>query len=597
MSSIENEKQGISGLSTGGQAEYKAPEWAKHVIWYQIFPERFRNGDPHNDPVPNRVGGPEGWEISPWTGDWYKRSSWEKSMGKTFRSGVFHRRYGGDIQGILDKLDYLQDLGVGALYLNPIFDAVSLHKYDTSFYHHVDRFFGPDPEGDIEIIEQEDPADPTTWQWTSADKLFLKLIEEVHNRGMKIIIDGVFNHTGTDFWAFKDVRKNQRKSPFKDWYAIKSFNDPETSRSEFDYSGWWGFKGLPEFKQTDQTLVKPVRDHIYEITRRWMDPYNSGDSSDGVDGWRLDVPEEVGKEFWKEWSTLVRKINPEAYLVGEIWTTKSKEWVKGDLFTAVMNYPFMDSVQEFMINQSITAEDFLDRLQAIKQKLPEDAEYVLQNLMDSHDTPRLASMVVNPGRPFDEKGKPADGFDVRKPDKNHRRIQKLVALFQYTYVGTPMIYYGTETGMWGATDPDDRKPMLWEEFDYQPETHHPLGKIRPHDENRYDQKIFQWYKKLGEIRTRYRVFRTGEFRQLTVDSDKKVFAFARSLTPRNFAIVALNRSVRSQKITVPLSDFFKPEKHLQNLITKTRINVTSRDINITLPPLSAAILVPEENED
>mgnify|MGYP002761050365 CR=1 FL=1 len=127
------------------EAGYQAPEWARHIIWYQIFPERFCNGDTSNDPTRERVGGPEGWSISPWTGDWYEQSDWEQELGSNFRQGVFKRRYGGDLQGIIDKLDYLQELGVNGLYLNPVFDAVSLHKYDTSHYHHVDRFFGPDP--------------------------------------------------------------------------------------------------------------------------------------------------------------------------------------------------------------------------------------------------------------------------------------------------------------------------------------------------------------------------------------------------------------------------------------------------------------------
>ena len=577
------------------------PAWAKHVVWYQLFPERFRNGDPQNDPVRERVGGPEGWEISPWTGDWYKRAPWERSMGKTFRSGVFHRRYGGDIQGIIDKLDYIQDLGVGAIYLNPIFDAVSLHKYDASCYHHVDRFFGPDPEGDMEIIKSENPNDPSSWQWTSADKLFLRLIQEVHKRGMKIIIDGVFNHTGTDFWAFQDVREQQQESSYKDWYAIKAFNDPQTSISEFEYSGWWGFKGLPEFKERDDTLVKPVRDHIFAVTQRWMDPNNDGDPSDGVDGWRLDVPEEVGEGFWEEWCSMARRINPQAYLVGEIWTKESVKWIGPRLFSAAMNYPFMDAVQEYMINESISTQEFIEELEQFRKDLPSGADKAIQNLVESHDTPRIASMVVNPGRPFDEKGKPSEGFKVRKPTPDERRLQKLIALFQFTYVGSPMLYYGTEAGMWGATDPDDRKPMLWKEYDYEPEAHHPLGKARPADENNFDPKLFNWYRKLAQIRNAHRIFQIGEFNTLLVKPEEKVFAFARATSRYEFGVVAINRSVRSRKINVPLKEYvLEKGTHLENLLTGTRTDVNDEIALITLPPLSAAILIPEsiiKNED
>lgn len=575
---------------------YKAPEWSKHVIWYQIFPERFRNGDPSNDPVRERVGGPEGWEISPWTGDWYKRANWEKSLGNNFRDGVFKRRYGGDLQGILDKLDYLQELGIGALYLNPIFDAVSLHKYDTSYYHHVDRFFGPDPQGDAEIMKEEDPNDPSTWQWTSADKLFLKLIREVHKRGMKIIIDGVFNHTGTDFWAFRDLKEKQEASKYIDWYAVNSFSDSSNGKEGFDYDGWWGIQSLPELKEVNGTLVKPVREHLFAITKRWMDPNGDGDTSDGVDGWRLDVPEEIGRGFWKEWCGYVRKINPDAYTVGEIWSDNGKEWVNEELFTATMNYPFTEAVQNYMIDEATTPSDFLNHLHHLRQGFPKGAEFALQNLMESHDTPRLASMIVNPGREFDTQTKPEEGFDVRKPTPEERRIQKLIALFQYTYIGAPMLYYGSEAGMWGADDPDDRKPMLWQEFDYEPEKEHPLGKDRPVDENSFDDNLFNWYKKLGTIWNHHLALKTGYFQELLVDNEKNIFAFARFLNNQMFCLVAINRSEDSQKIQVPLTSFeLKEENHLENLITGNRIEVKGQEAAIVLPPVSGAILAPEED--
>lgn len=587
------------GLSTNGRQNgqhtpgmYKAPEWAKHVVWYQVFPERFRNGDPTNDPERERVGGPEGWEISPWTGDWYKQADWEKSMGESFRKGVFHRRYGGDLQGIIDKLDYLKDLGVGAIYMNPVFDAVSLHKYDASYYHHVDRYFGPDPEGDVAIMEQEDPTDPSTWQWTSADRLYLKLIEEVHKREMRIIMDGVFNHTGTDFWAFRDLKKNQENSPFHNWYDVISFENPDVKESEFDYNAWWGFKELPELKEVEGNLIEPVREHIFAVTRRWMDPNGDGDPSDGIDGWRLDVPEEVGKPFWFEWNALVKKINPEAYTVGEIWSDKAREYINGEMFTAVMNYQFTRNVQNFMIDQSISAADFLSRLRRVRQDFPQEANYVVQNLMDSHDTPRVASMVVNPGREFDEKTKPEEGFDVRKPNAEERKIQKLIALFQFTYIGAPMIYYGTEAGMWGADDPDDRKPMVWEEFDYEPEATHPLDEIRPVDENNFDHDLFSWYKSLAELRNEHLVFQTGKFEQVMVDSKRQSFAFARFLNSGKFAIVVINRSSKEHELHIPLGHLNYQGDKLTDLLTSDSVAIENHSIKINLPPVSGAVLIP-----
>ncbi|WP_138429546.1 glycoside hydrolase family 13 protein [Fodinibius saliphilus] len=578
--------------------EYTTPEWAKHVIWYQIFPERFCNGDPSNDPTRERLGMPEGWEISPWTGDWYEQALWEKEYSNTFRKSVYKRRYGGDLQGILDKLDYLEELGIGGIYLNPVFDAVSLHKYDASCYHHVDRFFGPDPEGDAQIMKAEDPSDSSTWQWTSADKLLLKLIKEVHKRGMKIILDGVFNHTGTDFWAFRDILEHQEHSQFKDWYAIQSFKDPSEPNSEFLYDSWWGVKSLPALKEEGKTLAAPVREHIFEITRRWMDPDGDGDPSDGIDGWRLDVPEEIGKDFWKEWNELVESINPEAFTVGEIWTKKSKDWVGKDLFKSSMNYPFTNAVIEYLVNESVKASEFLKELRALRRQFPHEAQFVLQNLMDSHDTPRLASMIVNSDLEFGEETKPNEGFKVRKPTVEERRLQRLIALFQYTYVGAPMIYYGTEAGMWGADDPDDRKPMVWPEYEYDPEQKHPLGEDRPVDENSFDSQLFKWYKKLGAIRNTRLSLRIGGFQELAVDNAQNVFCYARILNQNMFCIVVINRSEKTQKVSIPLSNFDIPaDKHFENLVTDTRIRINGEEATLTLSPVTGAILAPEKQDN
>ena len=577
---------------------HNVPEWSKHVIWYQIFPERFNNGDPSNDPNAKRIAGdkqlPENWVISPWIGDWYERADWEHELGPNFRDGVFYRRYGGDIQGIIDKLDYLQELGIGAIYLNPVFDAVSLHKYDTSNYRHVDRFFGPDPEGDVAIMEQEDPMNPATWQWTSADILFLELIKQVHERGMKIIIDGVFNHTGTDFWAFKDLKQKQEDSNYKKWYDVIAFDDPGTPEvSEFDYNGWWGVRDLPELREVDGNLIKPVRTHIANITRRWMDPDGDGDPSDGVDGWRLDVPEEIGKPFWEQWCGLVRKINPEAYIVGEIWDEKAQGWVNDSLFTAVMNYQFAKAVQDYMIDRDITAVEFADRLRKVRESFPGEANYVVQNLMDSHDTPRLASMILNPGREYDTLGKPEEGFNVQRPNKTERKLQRLIALFQFTYIGAPMIYYGTEAGMWGADDPDNRKPMVWSDKEYEVEGTHPLDVKRPPDENRFDKELFEWYKKLAEIRNEHEIFQTGHFLQLVVEPGKNIYSFARHLGDQDIGIVILNNSEDQQQIEIHLSDFNFANDKLEDLITKQKYGIEDEILKLTIEPISGMIFLAE----
>ncbi|HUM46797.1 MAG TPA: alpha-amylase family glycosyl hydrolase, partial [Chitinophagales bacterium] len=318
----------------------KPPEWSKQVIWYQIFVERFYNGDRTNDPraqdiniPPINVIAPPNWSVTPWTHNWYEEDDWAGGMKGSFNEKIQYRRYGGDLQGILDKLDYLQELGITALFLNPVNDAPSLHKYDATNYHHVDPNFGPDPLGDRKIIAGENPTDPSTWKWTAADKLFLKLVAEVHRRNMKIIMDYSWNHTGTLFWAWQDVLKNQQKSVYKDWYEIKSFDDPATAQNEFSYSGWAGTTSLVEWKKVNITTPKKgghpyegdldagVKKHIFDVTERWLTP--DGDVKRGIDGYRLDVADQVGLSFWRDFRKFVRGVNPDAYLVGEIWW---EEW-------------------------------------------------------------------------------------------------------------------------------------------------------------------------------------------------------------------------------------------------------------------------------
>src|ERR1700759_4163725 len=205
-----------SALVSFAESQPSPPAWAAEAVYYQIFPERFANGDSKNDPTRDSLEFPilpgNDWKISSWTADWYSRADWEKTLGPDFyRHGVFDRRYGGDLQGVIDRLDYLTDLGINTIYFNPLFYSRSLHKYDGNSYHHIDPFFGPDPQGDLKMIEKEVGSDPKTWQWTAADKLFLDLLRRCHERGIRVIIDGVFNHTGRDFFAFKDIRKNQQR--------------------------------------------------------------------------------------------------------------------------------------------------------------------------------------------------------------------------------------------------------------------------------------------------------------------------------------------------------------------------------------------------
>ena len=566
------------------------PEWAKNAIWYQIFPERFRNGDTTNDPTPLDLELPpqREWHISPWTSDWYALQPWEVKHSRNFYDNVFERRYGGDLQGVLDELDYLSELGITAIYFNPVFEAISLHKYDASTYHHIDHTFGPDARGDLELIKGE-TDDPSTWKWTAADSLFLRLVKEAHRRGIKVIIDGVFNHCGTRFWAFQDVIKNQQRSRYADWFEIKRWDNPATPQDEFDYKGWWDIKELPEFREDANGFVKPVREYFFNITRRWMDPNGDGDPSEGVDGWRLDVANEVSHVFWKEWRKLVKSINPNAYIVGEIWDDASN-WLKGDEFDAVMNYRFARAVVRFFIDTDsriYTATEFDRELAEIRKEYPGDVNYVLQNLIDSHDTDRLGSMIMNPNRKYDDQNglRSNPEYDVSKPTPPARRIQKLIVLFQMTYLGAPMIYYGDESGMWGADDPDDRKPMVWPDFTYENEKTHPIpGRTRTNDVVRFDEDLFNYYRKLVRIRKENAALSTGDFTALLTDDTRGIYVFRRMLGDDE-TIVALNNSGRKDHVDSKIDGF----RVYRELLSGNEI-VGKDHLQLVLEPKSGLIL-------
>ena len=514
----------------------KVPLWAKGVVWYQIFPERFANGDTTNDPEVEKVfinnrKIPDGWTISKWTSNWFAQSEWEKKLGGDVRNHLYERRYGGDIQGIIDRLDYIKDLGVGAIYLNPVFEAVSLHKYDGSSYHHIDVNFGPDPDGDRKIMSSEIPDNPDTWKWTEADKLFLKLIDEVHNRGMKIIIDGVFNHTGVQFWAFQDIVNYQEQSKYKDWYLIDAFDDPVTATNEFEYKGWWNIKSLPEFNRTKDDLAEGPKKYIFNSTRKWMDPNGDGNPSDGIDGWRLDVAREVPIGFWKQWRNVVKTINNQSLIVGELWEL-SPDFISDDgAFDALMNYNFAFAVNDYFIadTNKISVDEFIQRLQKIDETYPYQNLFVLQNLLSSHDTERLSSLIQNPDRKYEHDANEGNkNYKPGKPTSDYIEKQKLVAAFQLLYRGAPMIYYGDEVGMWGADDPHDRKPMVWDELVYENEIISEQSGFKTGfgiytvEQNK---NLLEFYKTIIKIRNDNEPLKTGTIRFIYSDNEKRAFVF------------------------------------------------------------------------
>ena len=555
------------------------PQWSKGIVWYQIFPERFHNGDPSNDPKVTDQSGAypfddtSAFQIHPWTSDWYQLQPYEKKNGKNIYFQLQRRRYGGDLQGIIDKLDYLQSLGINAIYLTPIFWSPSSHKYDALLYHHVDPTFGPDPDGDKKMIANEDPLNPETWVWTKADLLALKLIEEVHKRKMYIIFDGVFNHIGVKSFAFQNLEKNQQASPYKDWFDVTSWRD-EAKGTKFDYKGWFGIKTLPEFKEVNGNIVDGPKQYIYNSTRRWMNPMNKG-IKHGIDGWRLDVAYNVGHPFWKDWHAFIRSINPNVYTTAELVDPieKTRPYLLGDEFVATMNYNFAFIVHDFFVQDSTasTVTEFDRRLKELREAFGEGVAYNMQNLMNSHDATRLASAVANPdGVKFGDWGKyfpwsqksNNKNYNARKPTSEQRRKQKLIIAFQMLYLGSPMFFYGDEAGMWGANDPDCRKPMVWPEFRYDAETYHPDQTIHSPDVVAFDKDLFDWYRKLIGLRNKYASIRLGSYNTLAIDDKKKLYAFSRKLGDEE-VIVIINRSDKPVLFT---NLAFKTKKY-KNLLT------------------------------
>jgi glycosidase len=556
------------------------PQWSRQAIWYQIFPERFRNGDTKNDPKKEDIVGtypdqiPDNWKTTPWEQDWYKKDDWFKNSNLTNEWDKLQlRRFGGDIQGIIDELDYLKDLGINAIYLNPINDSPSLHKYDPRTWHHVDVNFGPNPKADKKIIASENPADTSTWKWTNADKLFLKLINECHRKNIKIILDYSWNHTGSEFWAFKDVKEKGLKSDFADWYEIEKFDNTETPENEFKYNGWAGVKYMPEIKKdlkgNPEDLPRhgnihsqSVKQHIFSVAARWLDPNKDGNPSDGIDGYRLDVAEKLPIEFWKEFRIEVRKINPEAILVGEIWWKKWPEellgpndYLQGDVFDAIMNYRWYQPARHFFAAapDKLYATKFEDLLKEKREGISKERQQAMMNLISSHDAPRVSTSIYNGGKyKFQEKPYDNPNYKIDKPGKETRETLKMLLIHQFTYIGSPHIWYGDEVGMWGADDPDCRKPMIWSDLKYEDETNHPYYTKRKTDKVEQDLELLDFYKKIIKIRKENIALSLGNVKFIDVDNAENTFGYERNYED-NQVIVVFNNDDKGKVLEINTS--------------------------------------------
>lgn len=453
------------------------PSWVRDAVFYQIFPERFANGDTTNDP--SEV---EQWGAKPKPNNYF----------------------GGDLKGILDKLGYLKELGVNALYLNPIFSANSNHKYNTKDYYTIDPSFG-------------------------TNEFFDQFILACRGNGFKVVIDGVFNHVGTAFFAFEDVVKNGADSPYASWFNIFSY--PVQPPSKPNYECWWGYGSLPKL----MVMNPDVKKYLFEMTKHW---------TSRVDGWRLDVPNEIPHEFWKEWRNYIKGLKDQCYLTGEIWDDASA-WLHDDEFDGVMNYRFRQSCLDYFATDKISTSEFDTSLAKVRATYSEQHNLVLQNLLGSHDTERIKTLCGN----------------------EMWRVM-LAYFFQMTYLGAPMIYYGDEIGMEGGKDPDCRRTMIW-------------------DKTLWNNDLREWIKKLIAIRHSSPALRRGTFSTLKTNDKKETYIFERRLNS-NFAYVAFNRSEREQH----------EEFSVQNQITEMKDEITGEKylpkdskVTITIPPRSGSIFI------
>ncbi|MFH1120360.1 MAG: alpha-amylase family glycosyl hydrolase [Bacteroidota bacterium] len=580
------------------------PEWSKDVIWYQIFVERFNNGDISNDPTIESISTPsasfpvpETWAITPWTSDWYTQEEWAVQTGRGLRETMQHRRYGGDIQGILNKLDYFSDLGISAIYLNPVNDAPSLHKYDARNYHHIDINFGPDPEGDLAIIASENPADPSTWKWTSADKLFLKLVDELHKRDIKVIVDYSWNHTGVLFWAWKDLVENQEKSPYRDWYEVLSYDNPETPENEFSYKGWLNIMSLPEIKKVEVSgermsghpfegnINSGAKQHIFDVTKRWLAP--DGDVSKGIDGYRLDVADQIPMGFWRDYRIFVKSVNPDAYLVGEIWWEKWPDdlmnpvpYTNAEVFDAVMFYQAYRPARGFFAQAEpkADAKQLAESLTKEWERLEEPFRYSMMNVSATHDSPRLLSCFANKGKyKFHASAHEDPGYISGKPDQETYLMAKLYLAHQFTIIGSPHIWNGDEFGMWGGDDPDERKPLWWKDLSFIPETR---TNIKPgpkaFDSVGFNQALFDYYKQLIKIRKENPVLSSGKLEFSEARNNTLIY---KRFNESDLIIVMINTG--DEIVNTEISG----SKEFENLLTGSR-QISGK---ITIPPKSVIL--------
>ncbi|WP_017651467.1 glycoside hydrolase family 13 protein [Fortiea contorta] len=481
--------------------QIQTPDWVKHAVFYQIFPDRFAQSKQSRKRLLHQARW-EDWEAMP-TLQGYK---------------------GGDLWGILEGLDYIEKLGINAIYFTPIFQSASNHRYHTHDYYQVDPLLG-------------------------GNEAFKELLEAAHKRNIKVVLDGVFNHASRGFFFFHDVLENGPYSPWVNWFKITDWPlAPYTGELPANYEGWAGNRALPVFNHDNPE----VKEYIMEIAEYWL--------KFGIDGWRLDVPFEVKTPgFWQEFRQRVKAINPEAYIVGEVWGD-SRQWLDGTQFDGVMNYLFagptiafaagdrvvLDQVQsrDYQPYPPLFAAEYAAKIQEVLQLYPWEIQLTQLNLLASHDTARLLTIA---------------GGD--KPSI------ELATLLLLTFPGAPSIYYGDEVGLPGGIDPDSRRGF-------------PL-------EANWDQEIFTTHRQLINLRQTHPALRVGDYQVLFAQG--ALYIFARTLATEEL-IIAVNVGTAPAKANVDLANLRTQPQQLLYGNAELELEADTKQLTLTLPPRTGCIL-------
>ncbi len=447
---------------------FHTPNWVKDGIIYQIFTDRFCNGDSKLNPDFSEWYYQKKNELDPaareqkyeFVKDWNDTEKLKTAVNRDF---LF---YGGDLLGVKKKLDYLVELGVTIIYFNPLVKAASNHKYDAYDYYQVDPHFGSNED-------------------------FIDLVQACHQKEIKVIVDFAFNHVGIGFFAFQDSIEKGKNSKYYHWFDWNKWPLPEKIDQNFNakkyYQCWWGHAIMPDLNfdlkrfHPDENFVKDIAEaevnwdivnYLLKVCEFWLTTFD-------IDGFRLDIPNEVPFWFWQKFRKKVKNLKPDAYLVGEIWHN-AEEWINNDYFDAVMNYKyFKDPVYDFFCLQKISPQNFMKKILAGLRHYPKEATMVMMNLLDSHDT-----------------------FRFLEAARGNINKLKLALIFQMTTIGTPHIFYGDEVGMRGGHDPDNRRPFDWKYFE---------------DPQKITLRNF--YRKLISLRKEYKALRRGELKLISTKND------------------------------------------------------------------------------